>query len=318
MLVITVCTVRQLPQAFALGNTIRHHPNAQFQIGLADELPSAITSPFPYALLPVAEVLDAGQLSELSARYTPTEFVAAVKPTLIRAIMARQTGVESVLYFDPNTVVYESLTPVPDALRTANALLTPHLVAPPADACFPDEKYLQNVGLYSSDFIALRPGPETDRMLAWWEDRVQTRAQVDFCESLCLDQLWLMHWPALFDGVRVVQDRSWHRAIWNWHEWPTNAPKSPLWINFKGLFNPDEGLFAYQNRTLLARRPDLARLLEAYRQTVANYTNAVFSQLPAFGKQPEPPIVRGWRRKTGLFLRSMTRFVDTVQLPTVK
>lgn len=319
LLVLTVCTIRQLAQALTLGDTVKQfHPDAIFRIGLADNGQSLATFSLPYPVLPVQEVFDAQLVNSLSERYTPTEFTAATKPGLIRAMIAQQPNCQQVIYLDPNTFLYQPLTGVLSALETAEIILTPHLNRPPADGLFPDEKYLQNVGLYSGDFLALRCSGETERMLLWWQDRVQTRAQIDFCESLCLDQIWLMHLPALFDGIRVMKDPSWHRAIWNWHEWPQRSNTFPIWVNFKGLYNLDEGLFVYQTRLKLAKRPDIQTLLVEYRIAVTKRQQAAFDKTPAFGQRPELPVVRGWKRQTSQLLRSVTRFVETVELPVIK
>lgn len=312
LLVLTVCTIRQLAQALTLGDAVKQfHPQATFRIGLADEAQWLADRVLPYLVLPVAEVIDSATLATLSERYTPTEFVAATKPALIRAMMAQQPDCEQVVYLDPNVCLYQPLGPVLAELQSAQVLLTPHLTGPPADNEFPDEKYLQNVGLYSADFLALNRSPETDRLLSWWENRVQTRAQIDFCDSLCLDQIWLMHLPALFGGVKIIKDR-WCQAIWNWHEWPQNAEEPPLWINFKGLYNQDEGLFVHQTRLSLGQRPAVQRFLADYKSAVLTRQQPNFAQSPAFGKRPELPPVRGWRRQAGLALRSVTRFVNTV------
>lgn len=289
-----------------------------FRIGLADSSELLATLPLPYPVLPASEVVDAQLLDNLSERYTPTEFAAATKPALLRAMMVQEPTCQQVIYLDPNTFLYQPLTGVLSELETAQILLTSHLSIPPADGLFPDEKYLQNVGLYSSDFLGLRCSDETERMLLWWQDRVQTRAQIDFCESLCLDQIWLMHLPALFDGVRVIKDRSWHRAIWNWHEWLKNSNTPPIWINFKGLFNRDEGLFVHQNRLKLAKCPDMETLLANYRVAVTKRQQVAFEKIPVYGQRPEFPVVRGWKRHTSLLMRSVTRFVDTVKLPVIK
>jgi hypothetical protein len=302
-----------LAQALTLGDAVtRFHPDASFRIGLADTADSLANVITTYPILSVNELVDADTLQTLSQQYTPTEFVAATKPGLIRAMIAQQPDCQQVIYLDPNSFPYQAFAGVLTELESAQILLTPHLTAPPADSFFPDEKYLQNVGLFSADFLAFRRTPETDRMLLWWQDRVQTRAQIDFCASLCLDQIWLMHLPALFDGVRVVKNRDWHRALWNWHERPSIQSQPPVWVNFNGLFNENDGLFVHQTRFKLSQRPDIQHLVSAYRTTITARQQPIFNQAPAFGQRPEPPVVRGWRRQTGQALRSVTRFVETL------
>jgi hypothetical protein len=63
---------------------------------------------------------------------------------------------EWVVYLDPAVYLYQPLTDLQSRYAEATLLLTPHLLNPLADNADPDEKYVQNVGLYSSGFLALR------------------------------------------------------------------------------------------------------------------------------------------------------------------
>lgn len=336
---VTICTIRQLPQAFALGESLtRHATNANgqpepFLIGLADD-PAYLPANFapPYPLLPLETVLPAATLTALSAKYTPTEFAAACKPLFIAQIFRRYPDAHRLVYADANLFFLRPLTTVWDQLRETNALLTPHITTPPGDRAWPDEKFFQNVGLYSADFLVFRRSVETDRLLAWWQDRVQERAYVDFCAGLCTDQLWLMHVPVFFRDVRIIKNPGWHVALWNLPErmlqpdgdgWrvtgPTDANQPLVFFNAKGLFNADEGFFPNQNRLRLSDRGDVRALLTAYRQAVAIHANpALTSCAPAYGQQPEPVVLRGWRRATVRSMRAITRFFDRVPLPVIR
>jgi hypothetical protein len=333
---VTICTIRQLPQAFTLGDSfVRYSADASIQsapvlIGLLDDLerlPADFVSPYP--LLSVRDWLPADQLARLSATYTPTEFAAACKPRFIREVFRLYPAIDQVLYADPNLQFFDQLTPVWESLATANALLTPHITRSPADQYWPDEKFFQNVGLYSADFLALRRSDETNRLLAWWQERVQERAYIDFCAGLCTDQLWLMHVPIFFPNVVVVRQSGWHVALWNLHErtirqddkgWLVTGPAGQtqrlLFANFKGLLNIDEGFFPHQNRLRLSERPYIVALLNQYRRALATHKNSLlWSTQPACGQQPEPVVVRGWRRVAVKSLNAITRFIDEMPLP---
>ncbi|WP_420148293.1 hypothetical protein [Spirosoma sp.] len=336
-MLITICTIRQLPQAFALADSFvkyaTSHASASVVIGLADDpgqLPAGFNSPYP--LLPVRELLSAEQLTTLSATYTPTEFAAACKPLLIAEAFRRYPAVDLLVYADPNIHFLAPLTPIWEQLSRANILLTPFITRNPQDTHWPDEKFFQNVGLYSSDFLAFRRSDETDRMLIWWDDRVRSRAYIDYCAGLCLDQLWLMHVPVFFRDVVVVRNPGWHVALWNLPErqvrqerngWlasgPTGQNQSLLFANFKGMQNPNEGLFPHQNRLRLPDRPEVAQLLNGYRQALAVYSALRINEIsPAYGQKPEPVVLRSWRYITVKSLRKITRFLDEVYLPAVR
>ncbi|RYC70626.1 hypothetical protein [Spirosoma sordidisoli] len=343
-MLLTLCTIRQLPQAIALGDSFSRHalqPNGQpmrVLIGLVDDparLPADFVSPYP--LLPVGEVLPAEQLTALSAKYTPTEFAAACKPHVIAHVFRHFPDADQLIYADSAIQFMGSVTPVWEALANATILLTPHITRSPASGpqpggAWPDEKYFQNIGLYSADFLAFRRSAETDRFLAWWQDRVTERAYIDFCAGLCTDQIWLMHVPVFFRDVVVVKNPGWHLALWNLPErslqssgtsWlvtdPTGQNQPLVFVNLKGLSNPNEGFFPHQNRVKLAHRSDIQALLTACKSTLsARRLTLPEAQAPAYGQQPEPVVLRGWKRSTVKSLRLVTRFLDQIPLPAIR
>lgn len=326
-MLITVSTIAQLPQALTLGQSFLHyHPDQPFVIGLADDpthLPTGWQSPYPVLTLADAG-FSADALATLSARYTPTEFRAAVKPAFIRAAYERyfQTGM---LYADPSGWVLGSLARLFDQVVTRSLLLNPHWLMPPADDRLPDEKYLQNVGLFSHGLIGFGRQPETRRMLDWWHDRVQEHAHLDFCQGQCLDQLWLMHVPALFTNTALLKEPGLQVALWNlperqvqqtetgWQVHHAGQTTPLLTADFMGLTRADEGLFQQQNRLLLKQRPDVQTLVTSYRQALHRNTSAVLTTcVPAYGQRPEVPVRRGWRQSAYERLIRLSRWIDTI------
>ena len=335
-MLLTICTVRQLPQAFALGDSFRQFAGqaatAPIVIGLVDNidtLPADFHSPYP--LLPVAELVRPEELATLSAQYTPTEFAAACKPLFIAEAFRRYPEVDNLVYADPNGQFQSSLTTLWQQLSTATILLTPFITRS-LSVGEPDEKYLQNIGLYNADFLAFRRSPETERMLTWWDDRVRTRAYVNFCAGLCLDQIWLMHVPVFFRQTRVIRNPGWHVALWNLPErtltpeaghWLVNGPAGQneplLFFNFKGLLNPNEGFFPHQNRLRFSEKSPVSVLLATYRQAVTRHKLPVANNQPtAYGQQPEPPVLRGWRHAMVKSMRTVVHFLDHVYLPAIR
>jgi hypothetical protein len=337
---VTICFIHQLPQVLVLADSYcQQSPAATSDIppvviGLADDptrLPTDFQSPFP--LLPVRTLFDTDRLQTLSAQYTPIEFAAACKPQFIQAVFAQYTTVQTLLYADPNGLFLHSVQPVLDQLVDQTMLLTPHLLHPPGDtgpgkSAWPDEKYLQNIGLYSADFLAFKRSPETDRFLSWWRDRAEDRAYIDFCQGLCTDQIWLMHAPVFFDKVEIVYDPTWHIALWNLpqhqlrqvgFDWQlTDTTQPVLFANMKGLFDLDEGFFPHQTRLRLSDRPDVRAFLHAYRQLVTSTgLSALRSIPPAYGHQPVPSVLRGWRRTVIGALTAVNRWIDTLDLPVL-
>lgn len=341
-MLVTICTIRQLPQAFVLC-----HSFAQFRvdavaepilIGLVDDLdhlPAGFKS--PYSLLPIQDLVPADQVRSLSAIYTPTEFAAACKPLFIAEAFRRYPDANQVLYADPSIQFFAPVTKSTELATDANIVLTPFVTRSPASTDllsndWPDEKHFQNIGLYNADFLIFKRSIETDRMLAWWDDRVRERAYINPCAGLWLDQLWLMHVPVFFRNVAIVKNPGWHVGLWNLpertlqfetNEWVVDGPagrhQSLQFLNFKGLLNPDEGFFPHQNRVQLTKRPDVLTLLQSYRQAVAQFkTSVIDSVKPAYGQQPEPVVLRGWREATVRSMRAINRFIDRIYLPEIR
>ncbi|WP_288424023.1 hypothetical protein [uncultured Spirosoma sp.] len=339
-MLVTICFIHQLPQALVLADSYcRNSLKAASDtpavvIGLADDpahLPQDVQ--FPYPILPVGTLFTDSERQQLSDQYTPVEFAAACKPRFLTAVFARYPTVQTLLYADPNVLFLHSIQPILDRLRSQTLLLTPYLLQAPGDTgpgkrAWPDEKHLQNIGLYNADFLAFSRAPETEQLLAWWQSRAETRAYIDFCKGLCTDQIWLMHAPVFFAGITILHDPSWHVALWNLPQrplrqrdstWELAASGQPvLFANMKGLFNPDEGFFPHQTRLNPAKRSDVMTLLRDYRQQVAAKEPAALTPIrPAYGMQPVPLIVRGWRRTATTLLTALNKRIDTIYLPAL-
>ena len=326
-MILTVCTQAQLTGALALGASVRqHHPDQRFIIGLADD-PLGVSGLESHTVLTLSDTgLTVSQLATLSARYTPTEFCAAVKPGFIRTVFERFPDETTLLYLSPSSFVYQPLMSFFAELTSHTVLLNPHWLTPPTDKLEPDEKYLQNVGLYSSGCIGFRRDTETMRMLNWWETRCLDHAAINFCLGSCLDGLWLMHVPTLFAGVGILKNPGLQVALWNLPQrqlrhasgrWQVRSPgheTALLTADFLGLVEQHEGLFQHQNRLQLANRPDVRLLLTNYRTSLIGASPVLSGPppAPAYGTQPEPIIRTGWRRTAHAHLTELSEWIDNV------
>lgn len=320
-MIVTVCKRTHYAAALTLGKAVAaHHPDQRFVIGVADDASGLPTESANVLGLPDTG-LSTDQLTALSARYSPTEFTAALKSSFIRAAFGLFPDETTVLYLAPTAFVYQPLSPVFTELIHHSILLNPHWLTPPTDGLDPDEKHMQNVGLYSGGFIGFRRHHETMRMLDWWAERSLDHAAINFCIGSCLDQLWLMHVPTLFENVGILKNPGLQVALWNLPQRPLTATPigwqvgnvPVLTADFLGLTAKNEGLFQHQNRLRLNARPDIRQLLADY--------NAALIQLPAlppaYGQQPERMVRTGIRRKAGQWLTRLSDWIDNVPVPPV-
>ncbi|RAJ92133.1 hypothetical protein LX87_05097 [Larkinella arboricola] len=313
---LTVCTIRQLPQALALGESLqRHHPSDSFVLGLCDDpshLPTGFTIPYPVILLSALLLPDQDQLSQ---QYTPAEFVAACKPLFIKYLYSNQAEDTWLVYLDPSVYLYQPLTDLQSRYADATLLLTPHLLKPLTDNAFPDEKHVQNIGLYSSGCIGLRHTAETTRFLNWWSSRVPERAFARPCEGMYTDQIWLVLTPGLFESVTIAKNPGWHVGLWNLHERPTDE-NSLVFLNYKGIVD-QEGYFQAQTRVKISAYPAIQKLRNAYQSRLRQFDPGanLGSTTPAYGLQPFKPPLKGWRKKTVETLRETVQFIENVDIP---
>jgi hypothetical protein len=352
-MLLTVCTIRQLPQALTLADSLRRqHPDPAdwpMVIGLADDpthLPAGFSWPAGVLLLTLADWLPE-PVADVSARYTPTEFVAVTKPGFVREAM-RRFSPTALIYADPSSYIYQSLNGLRESLAGKTLRLTPHWSHPPADRAYPtdtrprpgtgnadrlypDEKYLQNIGLYSAGWLAFGTGTETNRLLTWWQNRTLTHGKIDFCAGTCADQLWLMHTPTMFSGVVRDSNPAVQVALWNLPERRLGRADKKTWFvggadgqstrlvsaNFCGLHTPNEGYFRQQTRLRLSQRADVRLLLSEYRRELDRFANPVLARVkPAYGLQPEPPVLTGWRREARQDLVNLIKAVETFGWPS--
>jgi len=324
-LFLTVSTLQQLPQALALGDSLRqHHPGELFVIGLCDDLnrlPAGLDCPYP--LLDIRQ-LKRFPVAELSKRYNPLEFAGAAKPLFLQTAWERYPQAEQLVYLEPAVYLYQPLSDLKERLSGRDFLLTPHLLAPPLDEELPDEKYLQNTGLFHAGFLALRRSPETSRFLGWWSERVPERAYIDFCEGMCADQLWLMMTPVFFEGLGIVKHPGWHVGLWNLPErtlrrqgerWVVAGGEPLVFLNFGGLAD-NSGFFGGQTRMRAEHRNLIRPLLDAYRSAVAGHDTLGLSRIaPTYGQQPLRLPLPGWRGTLINSLKQTVKFIETVDVP---
>jgi glycosyltransferase involved in cell wall biosynthesis len=196
---------------------LEHHPGASF-VTLVIDGEDSDCSNTPGLLLPADLGLPRGQWEQMAGIYSLMELATALKPALLRHLLADVQGAKAVLYLDPDIVVYRPFPEVFTVAERAGLALTPHVLHPlPRDGLEPDETYLMHAGLFNLGFMcAGRGGLE---FLDWWHERLLLDAVVDLPNALFTDQRWVDWVPSLFGG-EVLRDHGLNVAYWNLHERP--------------------------------------------------------------------------------------------------
>ena len=294
--IFTICSLNYFAQAKNLMRSVREHePDVTRYIVVVDRKSSAPLADSGLANLLWYEDLGIEAAEVKAFIFNVIELNTNVKPTVMRRLLESH---DQCVYLDPDIQVYAPITPVWDALASANVALTPHVVDPCIEPTHPWGKDFLQVGGCNLGFIGVRASAESERFLTWWENRCLTCGFYARADGFFVDQKFIDHALVYFDGLKVLRHRGLNVAWWNWSErhlrcdtgvW--HVEDEPLiFIHFSGfVFEPDEAQkFEISKSTCsvsLRTQPQLAPLIDEYRQGLALSGYAESIQTPySFGR----------------------------------
>jgi FkbM family methyltransferase len=275
---VDVCTIiakNYIAQARVLARSFaEHHPDGRFHVLVIDDMEGYV--------VPEAEpfnVVGPGQLEiehfeRMAALYNVLELCTAVKPWLMRWVLARSPD-DMVVYLDPDMRVYAPLDGMFAAVREHGLVLSPHSLDPmPRDGKRPNEQDILTAGAYNLGFIGIGSGEFADRFLDWWGERLATDCIVDPTRGFFVDQRWVDLVPGMAESFHLLRDRGFNVAYWNLSARPISRTEDGTWMagsaplrlfHFSGFDHLLPHLLSkHQNRVSLADHPDLAQLCRSY------------------------------------------------------
>ena len=172
----------------------------------------------PFDRMVTAEDLFGDETESWLFGHDVVEACTAVKGRALQHIMA-QPDADKVLYFDPDTAVFNSMTPIIEMLDDYSIVLTPHQVDPEAAdnriAIMDNEMASLQYGIFNLGFLAVANDAEAGRFVAWWADRLQDWCHDRLDIGVFVDQKWCNLVPCFFDRVKVLRDPGYNVASWN-------------------------------------------------------------------------------------------------------
>jgi hypothetical protein len=216
--VFTSASVNYLPKVRLLCESVRRfHPEAIIHLALADERPPWLAT----AGEPFDDILELAQLDIPNWRrwaftHSIVELSTAIKPFALGHLM-RRPGCETVLYFDPDMVLFSRVDDILSMLEHGNLALTPHQNKPEQtlEAILDNEVASLKHGVFNLGFIGVRNGDEGRRFAAWWGERTYHLCRADVSNGLFTDQKWLDFAPIFFEGVAIIKSSRHNVATWN-------------------------------------------------------------------------------------------------------
>jgi glycosyltransferase involved in cell wall biosynthesis len=217
----TIASRNDLSQARACCRSfLAHHPGARAFVLLADTPEGTDPRAGEPLHLLTATAVGLPHVEDVAFGYGALGLRMALKPYLLQELLDR--GVKTVVYLDPDGLVYGAFVEVDEALRDRSAVFTPHSLTPVTDdgRRWSDRDLLLS-GAYNLGFLALRSGPAASALLTWWQEKQRQGALSD--PSLT-DQRWMDLAPSFFEGTGVLRHPGYNVAHWNLHERLDLAP----------------------------------------------------------------------------------------------
>ncbi len=319
--VFTICSNNYLAQAKSLGDSVtKYNPDYIFIIALVDEKSTEIDYSYfePYLILPISEAkIDC--LDEMCQRYDITELNTAVKPYLFNYLFETDGSINTIIYLDPDILVYEKFDVLESDFVNYDIILTPHFFKPIYDDFFLKESDILNAGLYNLGFLGLKKSKASNELLDWWMIKLKDQCLIDFSKGLFVDQLWMNFAPLYFEKVLILKHLGHNVAYWNLHERKivdhegknTINNEFPLiFYHFSGFnFNAPENISKYQNRYVFNDRRDVIPLFENYYQLVMDNNFEKLSKIACsyVRQKVDPPTLRD-KFNNRISIRSLKRF----------
>ncbi|HEY2715542.1 MAG TPA: glycosyltransferase [Solirubrobacterales bacterium] len=272
-----ICTIiarNYLAQARVLASSFKEfHPDGNCTVLVIDD-PSGYIDPAEeqFELLTLYDI-DLPDVERMAAFYDIMELSTAVKPWLLRTLLARPE-VDSVSYLDPDIQVFGPLTKIEEEAKRHGMVLTPHFTTPlPRDELKPSEEDILLAGVYNLGFIGLAAGKTADQLLDWWSERLESDCINEPAEGYFVDQRWIDLAPSFWPDLFLLRETTYNIAYWNFVTRSLEANGAgytvdgePLrFFHFSG-YDPrlPRQLSKHQNRVRMTSHPTLIKICDEY------------------------------------------------------
>ena len=207
----TVTNYAYLHKAIALKKSFQKNNNLRLRIFLFEEknnIPNNIYSN-EYEFLSDLKIHNYYQLA---FKYNVTEFTTSLKPTISLKLLEKY---DKVLFFDPDTFIYNSVNQILKKLDKYSIVLTPHSIHhEDHNSIYPDSSFLK-YGVFNLGFFGVNASKDSINFLKWWEKRCLNQCYFEVHNGLSTDQKWINIAHAFFDNIFIDKSPSLNVAYWN-------------------------------------------------------------------------------------------------------
>jgi hypothetical protein len=290
MHIFTSITSNYIPKARVLARSVkRHAPQAHFHLLLCDTPPDGFDpQQEDFDSLILLDDLPIENRRSWIYQHNVVELCTAVKGLGFQEIF-RRCNADSVIFFDPDIVLFSGIELIAERLQQHSVLLTPHQTEPESSrsAILDNEVSSLKHGVFNLGFLAVRNSPEGLRFIDWWSDRLRDFCFDDRGQGLFTDQKWIDLAPALFHDLGILREPQFNVSTWNIsHREITGDVEEGLLVNgvplcfyhFSGL---DNGALKVMMEVYGPSSPVLQHLLTWYKQQCDAMGQKKWGSLPS-------------------------------------
>lgn len=228
--VFTVTNLAYLPKALVLAESLFEHDGVSLNIYIIDR---KISVDFPVSNAKFIWIEDVGfsDIYELAFKYDITEFSTSLKPGITLKLLETYSAV---IFLDPDTCLYNSLTPILKDLDAHSIILTPHYTIPHSNVLPDSDIAMMRFGSFNLGFFAINRSEQSLLFLNWWNDRCRRFCYFETQFGLSTDQKWVSIAPCFFKDLHISFNLGYNVAFWNLHERQISRNSSgTLFVNNK-------------------------------------------------------------------------------------
>lgn len=226
--VFTVTNLAYLPKALVLADSLFEHDGVKLNIYIIDR---KIAIDFPVSNANFIWIEDVGfsDIYVLAFKYDITEFSTSLKPGITLKLLEAYS---TVIFLDPDTCLYNSITPILKDLDAHSIVLTPHYTIPQSNVLPDSDIAMMRFGSFNLGFFAVKKSEQSLHFLNWWNDRCRRFCYFETQFGLSTDQKWVSIAPCFFEDLYVSFNLGYNVAFWNLHERQINRDSSgALFVN---------------------------------------------------------------------------------------
>jgi hypothetical protein len=229
----TILTTNYLPKAMTLADSLRRHEDGAalkvlfVDVARDEDLPDVDGVD---CLSTASLGLDERNVLQLAMIYELVEFATAVKPLLLKQLLAQT---DSAIYLDPDTYLTSPMVELPGELAASEGgiLLTPHFLKPELPDAPMGEAHMLAVGIFNLGFCAV--DRRARDFLDWWWGHLSIECLYEPLAGLFVDQKWVDIGSTLF-AARSLRHTGYNVGV-------GNLPERPLAADADGSLNSANG-----------------------------------------------------------------------------